>query len=76
MNQEKYIGMDVHEATISAAVKNAQDLAFPSVSFGVIIRPNCAQAIAALTGGERQRPIIRSITHAPDQTHRRPQLLH
>jgi hypothetical protein len=24
MNQEKYIGMDVHEATISAAVKNAQ----------------------------------------------------
>ena len=24
MNQEKYIGMDVHDATISAAVKNAQ----------------------------------------------------
>ena len=24
MNQEKYIGMDVHAATISAAVKNAQ----------------------------------------------------
>ena len=23
MNQEKYIGMDVHDATISAAVKNA-----------------------------------------------------
>ena len=27
-------------------------------------------------GGERQRPIIRSTTHAPDQTHRQPQLLH
>jgi hypothetical protein len=24
MNQEKYIGMDVHDATISVAVKNAQ----------------------------------------------------
>jgi len=24
MNQEKYIGMDVHAATISVAVKNAQ----------------------------------------------------
>src|SRR5713101_4144264 len=24
MNQEKYIGMDVHDATISAAVKNAE----------------------------------------------------
>jgi hypothetical protein len=24
MSQEKYIGMDVHAATISAAVKNAQ----------------------------------------------------
>ena len=24
MSQEKYIGMDVHDATISAAVKNAQ----------------------------------------------------
>jgi len=24
MNQEKYIGMDVHDASISAAVKNAQ----------------------------------------------------
>jgi len=24
MNQEKYIGMDVHDATISAAVMNAQ----------------------------------------------------
>src|SRR5216117_2439216 len=24
MNQEKYIGMDVHDSTISAAVKNAQ----------------------------------------------------
>jgi hypothetical protein len=24
MKQEKYIGMDVHDATISAAVKNAQ----------------------------------------------------
>jgi len=24
MNQEKYIGMDVHAATISAAVKNAE----------------------------------------------------
>ena len=24
MNQEKYIGMDVHQATISAAVMNAQ----------------------------------------------------
>ena len=23
MNQEKYIGMDVHDATISVAVKNA-----------------------------------------------------
>jgi len=24
MSQEKYIGMDVHDATISAAVKNAE----------------------------------------------------
>jgi hypothetical protein len=24
MNQEKYIGLDVHAATISAAVKNAE----------------------------------------------------
>jgi ribosomal protein L12E/L44/L45/RPP1/RPP2 len=24
MNQEKYMGMDVHDATISAAVKNAE----------------------------------------------------
>jgi len=24
MNQEKYIGMDVHDATICAAVKNAE----------------------------------------------------
>jgi hypothetical protein len=24
MNQEKYIGMDVHAATISAAVRNAE----------------------------------------------------
>src|SRR6266566_5433230 len=35
-----------------------------------------SQAIAAPTGGERQRPIIRSTTHAPDQTRGQPQLLH
>src|SRR5579864_7326616 len=34
-----------------------------------------SQAIAAPTEGNRQRPIICSTTHAPDQTRGQPQLL-
>ena len=35
MNQEKYIGMDVHGATISVAVINAQGT-FSAVNFGAL----------------------------------------
>jgi hypothetical protein len=55
-------GIDVHKKMLAVVV-----LRVPYAG---------SRAIAAPTGGERQRPIIRSTTHAPDQTRGQPQLLH
>src|SRR6266704_2158852 len=37
---------------------------------------NQGRGLTPLPQGERRCPIIRSITHAPDQTNRRPRLIH
>jgi len=37
---------------------------------------NQGRGLSPLPHGKKRRPIIRSITHAPDQTNRRPRLIH